>query len=52
VFWSSTASPFSARGQVRAIGCQPGPVYVVRLLDRAAVAQAWRVRTTGKNAAI
>lgn len=44
LLWSSTASPFSVRGQVRAIGCEPGPVYVVRLLDRDAIACAWRVR--------
>ena len=52
LFWSSTASPFSARGQVRAIGCQPGPVYVVRLLDRAAVARAWRVRPAVQTPAL
>jgi hypothetical protein len=44
LFWSASASPFSARGQVRAIGCHAGPLYVVRLVDRQERARVWRVR--------
>lgn len=52
VFWSATESPFSAHGQVRAIGCQAGPLYVVRLLDKRALACVWRVRDGAPAAAI
>ena len=48
-FWSCTVSPYSARGQVRAVGYAAGPVWVVRLLDREAEARAWRVRTRGPS---
>lgn len=44
VFWSATESPFSAHGQVRAIGCQADSLYVVRLIDKRATAHVWRVR--------
>jgi hypothetical protein len=43
LFWSATASPFSERGQVRAIGCEAGRLYVVRLVDKLGSARVWRV---------
>lgn len=46
LFWSATESPYSARGEVRAIDCRSGPRYVVRLLDRDATARVWRVLAT------
>jgi hypothetical protein len=44
LFWSSTESPFATRSRVRAVGCQSGPLFVVRLIDKQAQARAWRVR--------
>lgn len=43
LFWSATVSPFSARGEVRAVGCRDGPLWIVRLLERDARARAWHV---------
>lgn len=45
IFWSATESPFSAYGRVRAIGCQEGSLYVVRLIDKSAAALVWRVKS-------
>lgn len=49
--WSSTESPFASRSRVRAVGCEAGPLFVVRLLDKDAGARAWRVRDPATHAA-
>ncbi len=51
LLWSSTESPFAARGRVRAVGCEVGALFVVRLLDKEARARAWRVRDPVAGAA-